>query len=262
MRILIALIIFAVSGTVFGEAPRLMPKFPFRVGEHCLFRVSVFGFDVATIEYNVDDYTRFQGRTVVISTMKIDTTGFFSGWYKIHNKETSFSLPGDFTSVYCEKFIDEAEMFDLIKCTFPTNQNMTNYRVNCVSKVSNVKNFTIQTNDILRNFPDLICLVRALDYDYYIKNNKTIEVAFFDGLLRINHFVFKPVRKKITYQEKQIDTLCVEEIGGNGMAYYMKDDATRAPVQMVVPAFKILGIGNISIYGDLKDYREGTQDIK
>lgn len=262
MKFIMTLLILVICGQLFGEDLRLAAKYPFKVGEHSLFRVTVFGFEVAAIEYNVDDYTRYQGRTVVISTMKIDTTEFFSGWYKIHNKETSFSLPSDFTSVYCEKYIDEAEMFDLIKCSFPTNQNPTNYKVNCVSKVSNIKIFTIQTNDTLRNFPDLICLIRALDYDYYIKNKKNIEVTFFDGLLRINHFIFKASKRKMTYKEKEIDTICVEEASGKGMAYYMKNDSTRAPVLMTVPAFNILGIGTISIYGDLKEYREGTQEIK
>jgi len=244
------------------EEIHLAKTYPFLVGEKSVFRVTVFGFEVASIEYSVDDYTSYMGRTVVISTMKIDTTEFFSSWYKIHNKETSFSLPGDFTSLYCEKYIDEANMFDLIKCTFPTNQVETNYQANCVSKVSNVKTFTIQTNGILRNFPDLICLIRALDYDYYIKTKKNIEVTFFDGLLRITHFTFRAVNRKTTYQDKEIDTICVEEASGKGMAYYMKNDASRAPVLMTVPAFNILGIGTISIYGDLKEYRAGTGLIK
>lgn len=257
----LALVLF-LSVPGFGEELHFAKTYPFRVGEKCVFRVTVFGFEVAGIEYSVDDYTSYMGRTVVISTMKIDTTEFFSGWYKIHNKETSFTLPSDFTSLYCEKYIDEADMFDLIKCTFPTNQVETNYRANCVSKVSNVKTFTVQTNGVMRNFPDLICMVRALDYDYYIRTKKNIEVTFFDGLLRINHFTFRAVSRKITYQDKEIDTVCLEEASGKGMAYYMKNDATRAPVLMTVPAFNILGIGTISIYGDLKEYRPGKMDIK
>lgn len=262
MKSIVILCILLTCGPAFGEELRLASKFPFKVGEHSLFRVTVFGLEVASIEYNVDDYTRFQGRTVIISTMKIDTTEFFSGWYKIHNKETSFSLPSDFTSVYCEKFVDEAEWFDLVKCTFPTNQSPTNYRVNCVSKVSNVKVFSISTNGIMRNFPDLICLVRALDYDYYLKTKKSFEITFLDGLLRLNRFTFHAVQKKMTWRDKEVDTVCLEEVGGNGMAYYMLNDATKAPVLMTVPAFKILGIGTISIYGDLKDYNEGTHDIR
>lgn len=262
MKLIAVLLILLTGGLAFGEDLRFAAKYPFKVGEHSLFRVTVFGFEVASIEYNVDDYTRFQGRTVIISTMKIDTTEFFSGWYKIHNKETSFSIPSDFTSLYCEKFVDEADMFDLIKCTFPTNQNPTNYSVNCISKVSNVKNFTIQTNGIMRNFPDLICLVRALDHEYYIKTDKGFEITFLDGLLRLNRFHFHVVRKTIRYQDKDIDTVCIEEVGGKGMAYYMKNDDTKAPVLMTVPAFNILGIGTISIYGDLKEFKEGKQVIK
>jgi hypothetical protein len=262
MKYFILVLWIALCGPVFAEEIHLAKTYPFQVGERSVFRVTVFGFEVASIDYRIDDYTSYQGRTVVISTMKIDTTEFFSSWYKIHNKETSFTLPNDFTSLYCEKYIDEAEMFDLIKCTFPTNQDPTNYSANCVSKVSNVKSFTITTNGVMRNFPDLICLIRALDYDYYVKTKKNIEITFFDGLLRINHFTFRAVNRKMTYQDKEIDTICVEESSGNGMAYYMKNDVSKAPVLMVVPTFSILGIGKISIYGDLKEYRAGTGVIK
>ncbi len=235
---------------------KFLPNYPFKAGEKLVLSVSVLGVYIGDQEITIEDVTNYNGQKVIVGKGRLTTTPFISSLYKVDDREVSYVIPDGYVPIYYERWINEGSWHDNIKFNFYPDEHKTD----CFQKYFNYEKKTLEYKGILRNYFTLIACMRGVDYDALIKDNENVEIDYLYGTT-IKNAKFKPSYKKIRYHDKELESINLEEIGGVGMHFSILKDEFRTPISLIIPAFDVIGFKTISIYVELKEFKEGTTDL-
>lgn len=255
MRIGYIIAFLFLLNTAFSEMV-FLPYYPFKIGERMLLTINVLGIYVGDQVINVEDLVFTNGKRVVVGSGHLYTTPFMSSFYKVDDLERTWFVPEDFVPLYYERWINEGNWKDNIRFNFFPEQQ----KVLIAQKVNNFRQDTVNFKGFLRNYFTLISAMRSVDYDYHILNNVNVEIDYLFGTA-IKSAKFKPSFRTEKINNKVLDVIYLEEIGGIGMHFYISRDQFRTPIRLVIPAFEVIGFKTISVYVELKEFTPGSADI-
>lgn len=218
--------------------------------------IQILGVYIGDQLITVDELTTYQGKRVAVAHGRLTTTSSVSALYKVDDLETTYFIPEDHTPLYYERTINEGNWHDHIRFEF----NPAQRQVVIAQKYFSYRKDTLQYSGTLRNYFTLISSVRALDYDAYIASKQEVTIDYLYGT-QIKHARFSLKKQTIDFKGRKEKVAVLSEIGGIGMNFYIRDDAERVPLRMVVPAFDVSGFKTISVYAELKEFQRGTQKI-
>jgi hypothetical protein len=255
IKCLIFLLFFFSTAYSSGEL-KFLPYYPFKIGEKMSLEIHVLGVYIGDQEITIEDVITYQGQRVITGRGHIFTTPVISALYKIDDSEITYFVAEDYVPVFYERWIDEGNWKDNIRFHFYPDE----HKVDAAHKVYNYKVDTINYKGVLRNYFTLISCMRGVDYDYYIKNNQSVDISYLYGTA-IKNARFKPSYKRINYKGNDLDTIFLAEIGGIGMNFYIQNDENRIPLRLIIPAFQVIGWKTISVYVELNTFKRGSGDI-
>lgn len=235
---------------------KFLPNYPFKTGEKMVLTIKVLGIYIGDQEIFIENITNYNGKILLVGRGHLSTTPFISSMYKVDDSEITYLLPENFIPIYYERWINEGKWHDNIKFNFFPEEQKVEY----AQKVNNYDMKTLKYSGTLRNYFTLISCMRSIDYDYHISNKINIEIDYLFGTT-VKKAKFKPSIKKIRYIGKDLEVIYLEEIKGIGMNFYISNDANRTPLRLIIPAFEVIGFKTISVYVELKEFKQGTIEI-
>ena len=258
MRLLqnIIIILFFFQINSYSVEMKFLEKLPFKAGEKLLLTINVLGVYIGDQIIRIDAITNINGTNFFTGSGHLYTTPFISSMYKVDDRETSTIYPDNFMPFYYEKWINEGNWHDHLRFFFKPDQ----HHVIAYQQSRNDERQVLSYSGVLRNYFTLISCMRSVDYAYHIQNKVNLEINYLFGTA-IKKAIFKPSYKKVNINSKDIETIYLEEIGGIGMNFYIRNDAYRTPVRLIIPAFEVIGFKTISIYVELKEFIPGNTEI-
>ena len=249
--ILFLLLLLSIQPLAFSDL-QLLNRFPLKVGEKMTFSVKILGIYIGDQIANLDKISSYQGRKILVGAASLKTTDFISKLYTVDDHEVTFFTLERFIPLYYEKWVNEGNWHDHIQFYFNPGAKQMDY----FAAQNNNQKVNLSFEESLRNYFTLIFSVRALDYQYYIDRNVPVEIDYLLGT-SVKKSLFKVSRSKMRRNDKDIDIFFLQEQGGIGLNFKIQDNLERIPLELTIPAYKVIGYKTIDIYVELKEYKAG-----
>ncbi len=226
---------------------KFIDPLPMKVGEKLVFSVHVLGMYIGDQTISVDKLTTYKGRTVAegwgtsVSRKKV---------FYLNDKEKTYFDPVTLDPLYNERWVHQGDWIDRLWFWFYPQDNKVEFKHNKGNNVLNTLNYKGRIN----SFYTMIAYMRSLDYDYYIKNNKTIDFGYLFGIY-YKKASFTAAYTTVKYNNTRTPAVQVKENGGMGYEFVILLDQDRTPYKLVIPGDKLRMIITI------KDLKRGTEAL-
>lgn len=254
-KIIVLMIIIFLPFKTFTAEYQLLEDYPFKIGESLTFSVKALGVYLADQVTTLHELTTYEGNEAVKGTVTLANSGIASKLYYVDDEETTYFQTDSLNPVFYEKWIQEGKWINHQKFEFHLEEGSISYYTAHLGADWYKTNAPAN----LMNYLTMILLLRALDYDYYIENDISIEVNYlFD--IHVTEAEFIAEYSTMRFERERIDVIHMEDTKGLGFEITLSADENRLPLKIIVPPYDNEGV-SVNFKADLIEYELGDEPI-